>query len=386
MSLLPPTCRPAQAQLFLNPRRRRGAYGPRERAVMDEPGFAAARAAITAWPGYAPTPLVALPGLSAALGVARVHLKDESGRFGLRSFKALGGAYAVERQMALHGPGITVTCATDGNHGRSVAWAAQRFHCRCVIFVHGGVSEGRRAAIVSLGAEVRVVRGNYDDSVRAAAQAASREGWLVVSDTSYEGYERIPRRVMQGYGVIAIEAIRQLPPCASPTHIFAQAGVGGMAAAVLATFWHHFGAARPKFIVVEPECADSHLRSAQSGRLVAIEGQLDTIMAGLSCGEVSPLAWRVLEGGADAFAAIADQAAVESMRLLARPPRGDPPIVAGESAVAGLAALRGAMADPDAAAQLGLGQGSLVLLWGTEGATDRVVYERLVGSRAREAA
>jgi len=382
-------------------------YGAGGMPSLDAAGFAAARAEISSWPGYAATPLHALPGLAAGLGLAELRYKDESGRFGLGSFKALGGAYAVANvlrravQRARSGAGptsrellsgacadviraTTVTCATDGNHGRSVAWGAQLFGCRCVIFVHEHVSPGRREAIARYGAEVREVRGNYDDAVRHAAATAAAEGWTVVSDTSYPGYREIPLDVMHGYGVMAAEITQQWSDGAAPTHVFAQAGVGALAAAVCASFWLHWGARRPRFVVVEPAPADCVLRSLEAGRPVAVGGALDTVMAGLACGEVSELAWEVLREGADVAIALDDEWALQAMRTLAAPTAGDPPIVAGETGAAGLAALLAAGAHAHVRAVLGLDAGSRVLLLGSEGDTDPKIYRRVVGRTAAE--
>ncbi len=375
-------------------------WRPEQDAILSDAGLAAARAAISSWPGYAPTPLVPLPGLARALGVAAIHYKDESPRFGLGSFKALGGAYAVARVILrraaeagrraamedlLEGrlkdiaAALTVCCATDGNHGRSVAWGAQRFGCRCVIFIHATVSEGRKTAIEAFGAEVRRTAGNYDDSVREAEATAAREGWVVVSDTSWPGYTEIPRDVMQGYELMAAEAFDALP--SPPTHIFLQTGVGGMAAAVAAQAVRRWGAARPRIVLADPDRSACWLDSLAVGRPVAVEGDLDTLMAGLACGEVSLLAWEVLKDHCDAVMAIPDAAAVEMMRRLARP-EGDPPLVAGESAVAGLAALALAMEDGQARAALGLDRAARVLVFGTEGDTDPGLYRDLVGADA----
>jgi len=364
--------------------------------VLPDSGYRRAREEITAWPGYAPTPLVPLPDVAQAARVAAVHYKDEGGRFGLGSFKALGGAYAVLRllqtELAKRGvanaassaeliegkcreatQGITVTCATDGNHGRSVAWGAQRFGCRCVIFVHEHVSQGRRDAIAQYGAEIRVVPGNYDDAVRAAQRTAQQEGWFVVSDTSYPGYTEVPRDVMQGYRLMAEEAAEALEK--PPTHVFVQGGVGGVAAAVSAQMRARYGTAAPKLVVVEPDRAACLLASAEAGQPTAIAGDLDTLMAGLACGEPSLLAWQELERAAFAFMAVPDAAAVDCMRLLAR---RQPRVVAGESAVAGLAGLLLASREPFARTALELEEDSRVLLFGTEGATDPVLYARLV--------
>ncbi|MDA1261173.1 MAG: diaminopropionate ammonia-lyase [Planctomycetota bacterium] len=349
--------------------------------------FSAARRAIAQWPGYAPTPLVALPGLADALGVAGLSYKDELTRFGLKSFKALGGAYAVQRVlMRSQGTAlqdVTVTCATDGNHGRSVAWGAQLFGCKCTIFIHEMVSEGRRAAIAHYGADVVRVKGNYDDAVRHAAQTAAREGWTVVSDTSYEGYRDIPIDVMHGYGVMADEIAMQMQE-APPTHVFVQAGVGALAAAICANFWLRWGARRPRFVIVEPDKADCFYQSVTAGRPVAVEGDLDTLMAGLACGEVSALGWEILQTGADALVAIDDGWAVAAVRAFASPREGDTAIVSGETGAAGLAALLAVEDDRDKRALLGLDGSSRVLLLGSEGDTDPEIYREIVGKSAAE--
>lgn len=385
---------------------RGGAYPSHLDAILSAAEFAAARAEISTWPGYAPTPLRALAGLAKSLGLGAVSYKDEGRRFDLGSFKALGGAYAVlrllQRQVAaatgatpssaelLAGrhreiaEGVTVTCATDGNHGRSVAWGAGIFHCRAVIFIGAGVSEGRRAAIARYGAEVLRVPGSYDDAVRHAAAEAARNGWTVISDTSYAGYTEIPSDVMHGYGVMADEAFEQMPE--RPTHIFIQAGVGGLAAAVAARSWQRWGVDRPRLVVVEPMQADALYRSIAAGKLVTVTGDLDTVMAGLSCGEVSLIAWDVLRLAVDDVIAIPDAAAIDAVRLLADGRAGDPPLVAGETGVAGLAGLIAVFSDGAIARALGLDRASRVLLFGTEGATDPEIWTRIVGRRPEEVA
>lgn len=387
------------------PTRRAAAYPAEFLPLQSLAAGRKAAAEIAAWPGFAATPLHDLKGLAATAGLGSVYYKDEGGRFGLGSFKALGGAYAVFRLLqdriaeatgtapdSITGADliagrhaqivrdITVTCATDGNHGRSVAWGASLFGCRCVIYIHALVSDGRRDAIAAYGAEVVRTAGNYDDSVRQAQADAGRNGWFVVSDTSYPGYEDVPRNVMQGYGVMAAEALAQCP--APPTHIFVQGGVGGLAAAVLAHAWEKLEAGCPRFVVVEPDRADCLRRSAEAGHPVAVTGDLDTIMAGLACGEVSLIAWKILAAGADAFMAVDDDSAAALMRRLATPAAGDPPVVAGESAVAGLAGALAAAADPALAARLALGPQSRVLVFGTEGATDPALYQQIVGRSA----
>jgi diaminopropionate ammonia-lyase len=382
MQILPAACRPETATLVRNPRARPTA-SPAARAVLDEASLEPASSTIRSWPGYAPTPLHRLDGLAREAGLASVLLKDESVRFGLGSFKALGGGFAVARAVAAHGRSITVTCATDGNHGRAVAWGAARAGCGCVIFVHEGVSTGRRRAIEALGAEVRVVPGTYDDAVRRSAEVAAAEGWILVSDTSWQGYETIPRDVMLGYAVMAEEALDRLGT-ERPSHVFLQAGVGGLAAAVASVLGRRYGAERPRIVVVEPERAACLLASCRAGRPVAVDGALDTVMAGLACGEPSLLAWRVLDELADAFLAIPDHAAVATMRLLAEGVAGDPPLVIGESGVAGLAGALAVAAVPAFRSALGLGPESRLLVFGTEGATDVEVYRSLVGRGPEE--
>src|SRR5690606_15500728 len=202
---------------------------------------------ITQWESYQPTPLVPLPGLAGALGVAKLTCKDEGPRFGLGSFKALGGAYAVDVLHRGHAGELTVACATEGNHGRSVAWGARQAGARCVIFLHERVSAGREQAIAQYGAEIRRAPGNYDDAVLACAQIARQEGWTIVSDTTWPGYEEIPKIVMAGYGVMLKEALGQRQQ--APTHMFLQAGVGGMAAAIMAGFHYLHDGPMPKFII-----------------------------------------------------------------------------------------------------------------------------------------
>lgn len=349
--------------------------------------------------GHAPTPLHALPGLAAELGIAALHVKDEGFRLGLGSFKALGGAYAVirlvreEADRRLGRPvdfaeigqpavraiaaGMTFACATDGNHGRSVAQGAQLVGAKAAIFVHGGVSEERVAAIARFGAEMIRVAGTYDDSVVEAARIAAEQGWTVVSDTSWQGYERIPGLVMQGYTVLVREALAQLP--APPTHVFIQAGVGGIAAAVAAHLALVFGAARPIFTVVDPARAACIFAAAKAGHPVKLAHGEPTVMAMLECYDPSPLALRVLYRVADAFMTVEDHDAVAAMNRLARPTAGDPAIVCGESGGAGLAGAMAALRDPATKSALRLDAASRIWVVNTEGATDPGRYAELVG-------
>ena len=378
-------------------------YGPRQAAVIDRAGVAAARAEIAAWPGYRPTPLVALPGLARRLDLERVLYKDEDKRFDLRSFKALGGAYAVlcvlQEHLATAGragvtagdllagrhrastSGLTVVCATDGNHGRSVAWGAQMFGCRCRIYLHARVSEAREREIARYGAIIDRVSGNYDDSVRRCAEDAAASGWFLVADTADDEEARIPAIVMRGYGVMVDEILSQ-PGGDDVTHVFVQGGVGGLAAAVCGHFWQTMGPRRPRCVVVEPSRADCIARSIAAGRPTPVPGDFDTFMACLAAGEVSRPAWIILEHGVDDVLTLPDEAAEETMRLLAAGADGDPPLVSGESGCAAIAGLIAAALDPALREALGLGRGSRVAAIGSEGATDPVTFERVVGRPA----
>ncbi|MBM3583123.1 MAG: diaminopropionate ammonia-lyase [Alphaproteobacteria bacterium] len=376
-------------------------FGPAQKVVMDPAAVAEAVAEIRSWPSYAPTPLHTLPGLAHSLGLGALWCKDEGRRFGLGSFKALGGAYAVFRHLAetvrsrtgtrlpsvdllagrhaaITGT-VTVTTATDGNHGRSVAWGASMFGCRCVIYMHEGVSEGRADVVRGFGAEVVRTPGTYDDSVRLCAADAARLGRQVISDTTFPGYTTIPCTVMHGYGVMVAEMAAQLPAGERPTHLFVQGGCGGFAAAVQGAFWSLWGSDRPRLVTVEPVNADCIWRSGQTGRLTQTPGALDTVMGGLACGEVSAVAWPILETGTTAFLALGDDWAVEAMRRLAAGDGGDLVIVAGEAGAAGVAALLALAGDAGARATLGLDARSRVLTFISEGATDQAVWRSIVG-------
>lgn len=274
---------------------------------------------------------------------------------------------------------LIVSCATDGNHGRSVSWGCQMFGCQCVIYIHRDVSQGRQQAIEAFGATVNRITGNYDESVKQADADAKLHGRIIVSDTSYEGYMEIPKDVALGYTVLLSESVEQMGD-EVPTHVFIQGGVGGLASAVCAYFWELWGDRRPRFIVVEPENANCLQESARQGSPVVVEGDLDTLMAGLACGEVSALAWEVLSIGANDFMTVNDASVPLTMQLLARGFNGDPSIEAGESAVAGLAALITARHSEEDSQRLGLDESSRVFILGTEGATDPEVYTRLLGA------
>jgi diaminopropionate ammonia-lyase len=360
---------------------------------------------IASWPNYAPTPLVNLSGLARAFGIGSILYKDEGNRFGLGSFKALGGAYAVFRLLQTTvskqigtapssaelrsgkfrdlTEAVTVATATDGNHGRSVAWGSRLFHCQSVVYVPRACSRSRERAISDYGARVVRCDGGYDETVRQSICEAEQHDWFVVSDTSWDGYEDAPAVTMQGYTVMTREIFDQVGSI-TPTHTFVQGGCGGLAAAVGTHFCELWGVHRPRFIVVEPSGAACLYTSAIAGEPTPAPGEVRTMMAGLDCGHVSRLAWRFLVKGTDFFMTVSDSVVPQCMKLLAVSPYGDPAIVAGESAVAGLAGLLSILDDPGARAELRLDAKSSVLLFGTEADTDANLYQDLTGMSAQE--
>ncbi|MCQ4143435.1 diaminopropionate ammonia-lyase [Vogesella sp. AC12] len=390
-----------------NPKANHGAYPDSLQTILNIRAADESRRWLVPWQRLSreATPLWRLPELAARLSIAQLAVKDESFRSELGSFKALGAPAALIRLLARLNPvldpaqllssnnrgqvsGITVISATDGNHGRALAAAAQTVGCQCVIVLHAHVSAERESAIAAYGARIVRISGNYDESVTEAARLAAAHGWHVVSDTSYDGYEAIPRDVMQGYGTIAAEITEQLDAQqAEPfTHVLLQGGVGGMAAGLASYLWQHYGDQRPRFIVVEPEQADCLYQSALQGRASRATGSVDSVMAGLACGETSPLAWQVLEQAIDDFLTIQDEDAVRAMQTLAAGSPRDVPVVAGESGAAGLAGLQVLAADPARRAAVRLNGQSRVLVVNTEGATAPNVYEALVGESASSVA
>ena len=347
-------------------------------------------------PGYRMSPLKGLSNLAARLGLGGIWVKDESARLDLQSFKVLGGSYAIykllQKRLGLEDHelsfadltngtlreklgDITFAAATDGNHGRGVAWSATQMGFSSVIYVHKLTSQGRIQAIERSGARVVVVDGNYDDAVRQVDQDARRNGWEVISDTSWEGYEDIPKWVMQGYTTMLSEAQEQLAAqgLSQPTHIFVQAGVGSLAAATIGFYRNLFGD-NIQTCVIEPTEAACLYRSAlaEDGRPHNVEGDLHTIMAGLACGEPNPIAWEILKDSADYFAICPDFVAAMGMRVYGVPLQGDPSIISGESGAVTLGALMYLMQHPSGKQfreELKLGPDSQVLLINSEGNT-----------------
>lgn len=393
--------------LFTNPRAARTAYPASLKDILSVERTRESRDWLSGWdqlsPG--PTPLWRLPDLAQHLGIAQLFVKDESTRSPLGSFKALGASIALVRLIVSTMPeagfdpkaliagrykdrlgDFVAISATDGNHGRSLAAAAQSIGCQCVIVLHANVSHEREQAIAHYGARIIRIKGGYDESVEHAAQLARENDWRVVSDTSYEGYETVPRDVMQGYGMMVEEIIEQTAEEGADkcvfTHVFLQGGVGGLAASIVSYFWEVYGTNRPVFVIVEPEQANCLYMSAVHGRPSKATGSVDSVMAGLACGEASPLAWRFLEKSVDFFQTISDDAAIQAMKTLSRGSDADIPVVAGESGVAGLAALQNLAAASQDAVKMGLNRQSRVLMINTEGATAPTVYRELVGESA----
>ena len=383
----------------------RGGYPSELRSILSAEKARESRLWLASWreinPG--PTPLYRLDGLAHQLGIAAILLKDESVRSPLGSFKALGAPIGLVRLILRQWPDeklnvqrlfagacasllrdFAVISATDGNHGKALAAAARSVGCRCVIVLHAKVSDEREAAIAAYGAQIVRIDGDYDQSVKEAARLAQMNGWHVVSDTSYAGYEEIPRDVMQGYGAIAAEVVDASPSAGSITHIFVQGGVGGLPAAIVSYFWEVCQDERPVAVVVEPEQADCLYQSALHGAAARASGSVDSVMAGLACGEASPLAWRFLMRGADYFVTVRDEDAVRAMQMLADGNAADPPIVAGESGAAGLAGLVRVMQNRAFASEVGLGLDSRVLVINTEGATAPGMYRQLTGESFEE--
>jgi diaminopropionate ammonia-lyase len=368
--------------LFPNPGRRRGATVPPAAGSPSPLDFH------RRLPGYEPTPLREVPSLAADLGLSRLWVKDESSRLGLPAFKMLGASWATYRLLlarlaalgvdepdwttidelrrALEPLGaLTLTAATDGNHGRAVARMARLVGYGARIFMPAGTVDARIEGIESEGATVTVVDGTYDDAVRASAAEAA-DDVLVVSDTSWEGYTEVPRWVIDGYDTIFREVDEQLGGT-QPDLAFAQMGVGALTAAVVDRY-----AAGSAIVAVEPINAACGLRSAEAGHPVEVPGPHDSIMAGLNCGNVSIVAWPTVFAGVDVFVAVDDDAAERAMRDLAAVG-----IVAGETGASGLAGLR-ALADAGGAGDVGVaGRSALVIC--TEGATDPDAYKRIVG-------
>lgn len=358
------------------------------------------------FPEYSVTPLVKLENLAKELGIKEIYVKDESYRFGLNAFKVLGGSYAIAQEIGkrLHlaeyelnyatlvSPEVrkklgelTFVTATDGNHGRGVAWTARRLGQRAVVFMPKGTAAERLENIRKLGADASITDVNYDDAVRMAQQYAKVHGSVVVQDTSWEDYNEIPQYIMQGYTTMGREILQQLKEYGDvkPTHVFLQAGVGAMAGAMAGFIADYYKEARPQIIIVEPNSADCLYRTAlaNNGKLQKVGGDLHSIMAGLCCGEPCSLGWQQLAAYADYFVSMPDKAAALGMRVLGNPLPGDTAIISGESGAAGVGLLAAVLREKqlqELAANLKLNLNSVALCISTEGATDIENYRRIM--------
>jgi diaminopropionate ammonia-lyase len=364
-----PGARPLR--IALNPLAEKSEYTQAEAQTISRKFAENALAEISQWQGYQLSPLVSLNDLARRLGLGRLLYKDESARLGQGSFKILGGAYAatVRLRERPKGERVTLCCATDGNHGRSVAYAAARAGFPCFVYMHNRASRTKAAAIEALGAKVVWVEGTYDDSIRHARDAAEKEGWLLIADTSEDEADPTTRLVMQGYGVMVLEILQQMAGEAPVTHVFMQGGVGGLAAGVAGVFADMFGKQRPRMIVVEPHSAACLFESALHCAPASVGGDLVTAMDMLSAGEASPVAWNVLKRRADVFVTIGDDAAIGTARLLSTPAAGFAGLNVGISGAAGLAGLVEVLRSSELASALELDHTARVLVFGTEAGT-----------------
>ncbi len=376
-------------------------------AVMSLENVAKARAFHRSFPQYSVTPLAELSGMARELGLAGLYVKDESYRFGLNAFKVLGGSFAMARYIAQKtGKDVsemsydyltsdklkeefgqaTFFTATDGNHGRGVAWAANKLGQKAVVHMPKGSVKTRFDNIAREGAQVTIEEVNYDDCVRmAAAEAAATPNGVVVQDTAWEGYEEIPAWIMQGYGTMASEAADQLRKIGRgrPTHVFVQAGVGSLAGAIQGFFVNRYPDCPPAVVVMEAGAADCLYQGAVAGdgKPRFVTGDLRTIMAGLACGEPNTIGWDILKNHTAAFLSCPDWVAAKGMRMLSAPVKGDPRVISGESGAVGMGVISTVMTDEayaDFRAAVGLDGSSRVLLFSTEGDTDPVNYKKVV--------
>ena len=332
---------------------------------------------ICSWETYKPTPLLELDKLSNYLNIDKVYFKDEGFRFHLKSFKALGGAFAVDK-IVKKTKTNTVATATAGNHGRSVAWGAQRLGINCKIFISEFVSEERASAMRSLGAEVIRVKGNYDASLKECLKKSKENNWEIVQDVSWEDYMDVPKYIMAGYSVMIKEIIDELND-QKITHVFLQAGVGGMAAAAIAGF-AKFSKNIPSFIIVEPKDAECVLESIKNSKPTSIDIKKESIMGGMSCGDVSTVAWEILKNSTNYCLSISDEGISSTVALLTNKDLSKNKIIAGECGVPGIISLISLMKDQKKVKEVEINENSKVLLIGCEGLTDQKMYDQLLNS------
>ena len=330
---------------------------------------------ISKWAGYSPTPLVSLNKLSKELNLNKIFYKDESHRFDLKSFKALGGAYAVEK-VTKGNKDIIVATATAGNHGRSVAWGAKRLGLKCKIFISEFVSDARGQAMADLGADVIKVKGNYEKSLIECIKQSTENNWQIVQDVAWKDYMQVPTYTMAGYTVMMKEIIGQINN-EKITHIILQAGVGGMAGAMVAGIARYLDNT-PVTLVVEPDSAACVLESIKTGIIEKIDIKRESLMGGMSCGEVSLVPWEILKNSIKHCITLPDDDIANTMKLLGNSTFSDEPIIAGENSAPGVISLIASCEDKNIKQNLKLDQDSNVLVIGCEGDTDKEMYQKLI--------
>ena len=334
-----------------------------------------AHLSISSWAGYSPTPLIELNKLSKELGLNKIFYKDESKRFDLKSFKALGGAYAVEK-VSKGNKDIVVATATAGNHGRSVAWGAKRLGLKCKIFISEFVSDARGQAMADLGADVIKVKGNYEKSLIECIKQSTENNWQIVQDVAWKEYMLVPKYTMAGYSVMMREIVDQINN-EKITHIILQAGVGGMAGAMIAGIARYLDNI-PTTIVVEPDSAACVLESIRTGKVEKIDIKRESLMGGMSCGEVSLVPWQILKHSVKHCISLPDDDIGKTMKLLGNSSFSDQQIIAGENSAPGVISLIASCEDQNIKEKLQLDQNSNVLIIGCEGDTDKEMYQKLI--------
>ena len=333
-----------------------------------------AYAAISTWEGYKPTPLIDLNKLSKNYNLNKIFYKDESKRFKLKSFKALGGAYAVEK-ISAGNKNIIVSTATAGNHGKSVAWGAQRLGLKSKIFISENVSESRAKGIESFSAEIIRVKGNYDDSLKACINQSTENNWEIIQDVAWQNYELVPKLTMSGYSVMIKEISEQTDHYI--THIFLQAGVGGMASAVIAGVARYFKRI-PRIIIIEPESADCVLVSIENSKLTKVDIKKESIMGGMSCGEVSLVPWQIIKNSVNNCLSLSDDNIATTVAMLAKGEFSNDKIIGGECSAPGIMSLIMSCNNIKIKQSLDLNEKSNVLLIGCEGDTDTTLYKQMI--------
>ena len=332
---------------------------------------------ISRWDNYSPTPLISLNKLSKKLKINKIFYKDESKRFHLKSFKALGGAYAVEK-VTKGNKDIVISTATAGNHGRSVAWGSKKLGLKCKIFISEYVSEFRAEVMRSFGADVIRVKGNYDNSLKECIKQSKQYNWQIVQDVAWEDYKLIPKLTMAGYTVMMKEISEQINN-QKISHVILQAGVGGMAAAMIAgiaIYLNHV----PKIIIVEPESAACVLESIKTGKIEKITVEKESLMGGMSCDEVSLVPWQILKNSTSHCVTVSDDYISKTVKSLANCEFSDEKIIGGECSTPGIVSLVGLCNDIDIKKKINLNKDSNVLLFGCEGDADEELYQKLLNS------